>query len=284
MIKPVLGACLIGFLLAGSIIPAYSQNIRPNIDFMKIVKELVEQQEKQLRNDNSVIPDSIKYKIYVSGRDSYPRLHSVAFVYDKIIDDKIQHRQMNFSVAFRLTENPVTGYPYNLSDKEYVPALKKNTSSSNMLCRQGFQNVAKHTGLQVCITPKSIGKLVDRGWIKINAYTIQILKNQNYDSFYVPIIVTYQQSDFNNPFSFISTEIWNLRNIPSNYSVKVLDPHGEKGEDCSNVFSASPQKPHSFLQWKLFLNTCKNASVLGNYTVIVSSDSINETFIVNVSK
>lgn len=264
---------------------SYSQNIRPDIDFMSIAKELAEQQEKQLRSDDSVIPESIKYKIYVSGRDSYPRHHSVVFLYDKMIDGKIQHRQLNFSVAFVLSETPVTGYPHNLSDIEYVPALKKNTLYPELMCRQGFENVAKHTGIQVCVKSKSIGKLVDRGWVKINVWTVQKLKNQNYDSSYIPIKIDYNQLDtINGIIRFISVEIWNLKNVPSNYSVLILDPNGEKGEGCSNVFSASPQKPHSFNHWKLFLDSCKDVSVLGNYTVIVSSDLINETFVVNVAK
>jgi len=154
------------------------------------------------------------------------------------------------------------------------------------MCRQGFEKVVKEsTGEALCVKSKSVGKLVDRGWIKVDYFTSKILQNANYDSLHVPLSVNYVQpySEFPD-YSWISTKIWNLRNIPSDYSVKVFNPNGEQVKICSKPSAESPQKPYSLNEWKTLLNSCGHSRIAGNYAVIVSLDSKNETFIINVPK
>lgn len=260
---------------------------------------LQEYVDKNLLQNEAILKDSIKTRISGGLEDVLPPRYHVRIIYDVINNEEIQHMDSIYKVDFGpWARTPENAKLVKLFEMEYKPpkkivdslGIEENVyvynNIQNIMCRQGFEKVIKEsTDEDVCLTPNSIGKLVDRGWIKIDYTSLRILQKENYDSLRVPIIVTHEQPDPLLPdYSYISTKIWNLRNITMNYSVEVFDPIGEKVKDCPFTGVQSPQKQHSIIDLKLFLNSCDHKGVFGDYTVIVSSDSLNETFIVNVSK
>jgi len=277
----------------------YMGEVTPDIWYEKSKIVLQEYVDNVLIQNATIVNDSIKTRISVAPEDSLPPTHHVRIIYDVIEDDKIRHWDSIYKIDFgAFARTPENAKLVKIYENEYLaPNQIKNKKFEevesyltgmlqNIMCRQGFDKVTKEsTDESMCVTPKSVGKLVDRGWIKMDYLALGILKSENYNSVYVPITVTHMQPYENNlNYSFISTTVWNLRNIPSDYSVNVIDPHGEEVKNCSTPSAESPQSPHSVNEWRLFLNTCGHQRILGNYTVIVSSDTLNEKLVVNVDK
>lgn len=273
----------------------------PTPDIWKIEVELALQEyvDNTLLQNENIVKESIKTRISKTLEDVLPPRYYVRIIYDEIQNNEILHIDSGYKVDF----GPVAKTPENtklekIFEEEYKPPKKIpielaagenwaiNWMLQNIMCRQGFEKVVKEsTGEALCVKSKSVGKLVDRGWIRMDYFTNKILQNENYDSFHVPISVTYVQpySEFPD-YSWISTKIWNLRNIPSDYSVEVFNPEGDQVKICSKPSADNPQKPHSLNEWKFLLNACGHSKMTGNYTVLVSSnDSLLETFIVDVS-
>lgn len=243
----------------------------PNIDYKELTDRLVEQQIEKFRNDDSIIADSVKYEIFDSKHDIYPPNPDVKFIYDQIVNGKVQHREMGFVLKFESDGKRVIGKLGFLYVKEYLPALK-NDAGPFFVCKQGFETVERYSGHSVCIKPESISKLVDRGWLHISSDVVTILKNQNYDSLHVPVRVSFVQHYTDTMYDYISIAFWNLRNIQSNYSIDVVDPNGEKVEGCSGIKPQNTQEPYSFNEWKLILNKDDCTHKSGNYMVTISSD------------
>jgi len=264
----------------------------------KVRLTLQEYVETNLHKDSTIVKDTIKTRISGGLEEGLPPTYHVRIIYDVINNEEIHHMDSIYKVDFGpLAKTPDNAKMVKLFEMEYKPPKKIGGSLGieenvyvynmiqNIMCRQGFEKVIKEsTDEKVCLTPNSIGKLVDRGWVKMNHFTNKILQNENYDSLHVPISVNYVQpySEFPD-YSWISTKIWNLRNIQSDYSVEVFNPEGDQVKICSKPSAESPQKPHSLNEWKTLLNSCGHSRMTGIYTVIVSSDSVNETFVVKVS-
>ena len=291
--------CLVGFFIQDG----HSQNsdkIGLDQEFYdtsnRVLQEYV---SDNLLQNSTIVKDSIKTRLSGGWEDVLPPFYFARIIYDITINGEIMHMDSIYKVDFgTLASSPENAKLVKIFEMEYKPP-KKITSNfgkeagsyvynniQNIMCRQGFDKITKEsTGESTCVTPKSVGKLVDRDWVKIDFLALQSLKNENYDSLRVPIIVTHVQPYENNlNYSLIYTTIWNLRNIPSDYSVTVFDPQGEEVKNCSTPTAVSPQKPHSVNEWKLFLNACGHQRILGNYTVIVSSESVNQKFVVTVDK
>ena len=249
--------------------------------------------------NSTILKESIKTRISKAPEDSLPPTFHIRILYDQVQNGKIFNMDSVYKVDFGLnTRTPDNTKLEKIFENEYLPPNQiKNKKFEefesyltgllqNIMCRQGFEKVVKEsTDEALCVKLKSVGKLVDRGWVKMDYFTSKILQNENYDSPHVPISVNYVQPDSENPdYSWISTKIWNLRNIQSDYSVEVFNPEGEQVKICSKPSAESPQKPHSLNEWKTLLNSCGHSRMTGNYTVIVSLDSKHETFIVNVPK
>ncbi|MFQ5440561.1 MAG: hypothetical protein ACE5DL_03760 [Nitrosopumilaceae archaeon] len=303
--KIIFGTLAIVFLIGFSVQEGYSQymgqeSIEAELLWSDKVKQILQEYlEINFYHNPNIILESIKTRISGSGEDVSPPRYHVRILYDEIKNGKIIHMDSVYNVDF----GPVARTPDNaklekIYEEKYLPPNQiKNTKfeefpsyltgmMQNIMCRQGFEKVVKEsTKESLCVKTESIGKLVDRGWIKMDYSSLKILQNKKYDSLYLPISVTYVQpySEFKD-YSWISTKIWNLRNIPSDYSVEVFNPEGEQVKICSKPTADEPQKPHSVNEWKTLLNSCGHSRIPGNYTVIVSLDSKNETFIVNVPK
>ena len=303
----VLASILVFSLVFGisSIQESYSQYMNPEISQSrmkwseKAESTLQEYLESNFYQNPTVLKDSIKTRISGSGEDVLPPRYHIRILYDLLENNKTKHMDLVYKVDFgALAKTPDNARLEKLYENVYLtPNQIKNKKFEefesyltgmlqNIMCRQGFEKVVKvSTGDASCVKSESLGKLVDRGWVKMDYLTNKILQNENYDSLHVPITVNYIQPEPTNPdYSWISTKIWNLRTIPSNYSVEVFNPEGEQVKICSKPSADNPQKPHSLNEWKTLLNSCGHSRMLGNYSVSVySSGSLLETFVVHVS-
>jgi hypothetical protein len=264
----------------------------------KAESTLQEYLESNFYQNPTILKDSIKTRITGGLEDVLPPRFHVRIIYDEFQNGKIIHLDSIYKVDFgSAAKTPENAKLVEVFDMEYKPPKKidKNFAQDqndyvysliqNIMCRQGFEKVVKESTVEaLCVKSKSVGKLVDRGWVKMDYFTNKILQNENYDSLHLPISVTYVQPDSEFPdYSWISTKVWNLRNIPSDYSVEVFNPEGEQVKICSKPSVDSPQNPHSLNEWKFLLNSCGYSRIQGNYIVsIFSSNSLHETFVVNV--
>jgi len=296
----------VGFFLFGFLIQdGYSQYMDPEITKSrmkwseKVESTLQEYLESNFYQIPAIPKDSIKTRISGGLEDVLPPRYHIRIIYDLLENNNAKHMDSVYKVDFGPSyKTPDMAKLEKLYEEVYLPPNQiKNTKFEefesyltgmlqNIMCRQEFEKVVKEsTGETLCVKSKSVGKLVDRGWVRMDYFTNKILQNENYDSLHVSISVRYVQpySEFPD-YSWISTKIWNLRTVPSNYSVEIFNPEGEQVKICSKPSADNPQNPHSLNEWKFLLNSCGHSRITGNYTVSVySSGSLLETFVVNVS-
>ena len=177
----ILGIFILGLF---SIQDGYSQYMgSPKPDVWQIESELVLQEyvDGELLQNESIVKESIKTRISRGLGDVLPPFYYARIIFDEIQNKEILHMDSIYQVDFgSLARTPDNTKLEKIFEGEYNPPKKIskelvigedraiNWMLQNIMCRQGLEKVVKEsTNDASCIKSKSLGKLVDRGWVKM---------------------------------------------------------------------------------------------------------------------
>jgi hypothetical protein len=277
---------LLGFSFKGSL-SQYMDSVEPSE--WDIASELSIQEfiDYNLLQDESVLKDSIVTKTIHSLEDELPPRIWIKILYAHTENQEIKFKVLGLKVVFQEINDSSNAYLEQIFESEYIPPKKilshsekyedlyAKQLSQTILCKQGYEKILKKTREPVCVTLPTAIELVKRGWAHLDLNTPKIFKKANFNYKPVPLWLDEEIILRENHMDEMIFRLLNLQNKTIDFSIRVLDPYGNKFEPCSKINqNYEILEPYGSYSWKWFLDSCKNKEpILGNYTIIFSADS-----------